>query len=67
MCTYQKTLKTLFQLTVADLAVYAVLDTALQNVETFLEKHEKLRAHREMVGAIPKMLDYVSNRKKTVI
>ncbi|XP_052232067.1 probable glutathione S-transferase 7 [Dreissena polymorpha] len=54
-------------LTVADLAVYAVLDTAVQNSETFLEKHEKLRAHRDMVGAIPKIQEYVSNRKKTDI
>ncbi|KAH3893260.1 hypothetical protein DPMN_017406 [Dreissena polymorpha] len=54
-------------LTVADLAVYAVLDTAMQNSETFLEKHEKLRAHRDMVGAIPKIQEYVSNRKKTDI
>ncbi|KAH3893236.1 probable glutathione S-transferase 7 [Dreissena polymorpha] len=54
-------------LTVADLAVYAVLDTAMQNSETFLEKHEKLRAHRDMVGAIPRIQEYVSNRKKTDI
>ncbi|XP_052255036.1 probable glutathione S-transferase 5 isoform X2 [Dreissena polymorpha] len=54
-------------LTVADLSVYAVLDTAVQKSETFLEKNEKLRAHRDMVGAIPKIQEYVSNRKKTDI
>ncbi|KAH3777541.1 probable glutathione S-transferase 7 [Dreissena polymorpha] len=55
------------ELTVADLAVYAVIDTAVQNTENLLDKHVKLRAHRDMVGAIPKIQEYVSNRKKTDI
>ncbi|WAR25197.1 HPGDS-like protein [Mya arenaria] len=54
-------------LTVADLALYAVFDTPLQNVPNMMDKTPKLKAHRAMIEAIPKINEYISKREKTDI
>ena len=57
----------MFQLTVADLAVYCAFDSLCMKAADFLDSYPKLKAHRERVGAVPKLAEYVKNRKPTDI
>ena len=56
-----------FQLTLADLAVYNAFDTPVMQVPSMLDSYPKMKAHRAMVGGVPKLAEYVKNRKKTDI
>ena len=57
----------IFQLTVADLAVYNGFDTPLQNFPTAMDKYPKLKAQRAMISALPKIQEYLTTRKHSDI
>ncbi|XP_045166748.2 probable glutathione S-transferase 7 [Mercenaria mercenaria] len=54
-------------LTLADLAVLNGFDTPLKQVPNLMDSFPKLKAHRERVMAIPKLSEYIKNRKQTDI
>ena len=56
-----------FQLSLADLAVFNGFDTPVMNYPDILDKYPKVKAHRAMVGGLPKLAEYIKNRKKTDI
>ena len=57
----------LFQVSLADIAVYTVFDTPLMQVPTLMDSYLKLKAHRKMIEGFPKLAQYVKNRKFDII
>ncbi|WAR25196.1 GST7-like protein [Mya arenaria] len=54
-------------LTVADLAVLAILDTPLRSMPGLLDNTPKLKAHRGLIAALPKIKEYIGKRPDTDI
>ena len=57
----------IFQVSLADIAVYTVFDTPLIQVPTLMDLYPKLKAHRKMIEGFPKLAEYVKNRKYDII
>ena len=55
----------LFQLTLADLAVIAAFDIPLQRNPNVMDAFPKLKEHRQRILALPNLASYVANRKDT--
>lgn len=55
----------MFQMTMADLAVYEVLTNVVLRDSKILDKFPKLVEHRKRVAALPKIKEYLEKRPKT--
>jgi hypothetical protein len=49
----------LFQLTMADIAVYEDLTSVLQKDTNLLDKYPKMTAHRQRIAGLPRIKEYL--------
>ena len=55
----------LFQLTVADIALYNVFDSRLMEAPYALDPYPRLKANRKATESHPRIAAYLKNRKRT--